>query len=349
MTVDKTVFANQVKEGQKVEDIFLVRDMNRAETRSAKPYLIMTLMDRSGEIGARLWDNADTYLKICEPGNLVKVSGQVQAYRGVLQLKVDTVLPVDKNEADIGLYLQSSRRSAAKMAEEITALAHGIKNPFCRQLLLEFFRDQVFFDKFQQAPAAKSMHHAYIGGLLEHTLAVSQLAAQVSELYPVLDRDLLITGAMLHDIGKTREFAFDAFPFEYTDMGRLMGHLVIGVEMVQDKIDSLAGFPEELAVKLKHLILSHHGRHEFGSPALPMTSEAFVLNFLDDLDAKLNFLGRLEEQATAPGYQWTDYQRTLERFLYIKGQPPAEQDKPASQDNAENDAHPNSHQQQNLF
>jgi 3'-5' exoribonuclease len=170
------------------------------------------------------------------------------------------------------------------------------------------------------------MHHAYLGGLLEHTLAVAKLAAMLADFYPALDRDLLMTGALLHDIGKTRELAFDAFPFDYTDRGRLVGHLVLGVEMIQDRVKTIPGFPEELATRLQHLILSHHGRYEFGSPALPMISEAFVLNFLDDLDAKLNFLGRLEEQATTPGYQWTDFQRTLERFLYVRGRPHAESD-----------------------
>ena len=160
-----------------------------------------------------------------------------------------------------------------------------------------------------------------------------------------------MTGALLHDIGKTKELAFAAFPFDYTVRGRLVGHLVIGVEMIQDKISTIAGFPEDLATRLQHLVLSHHGRYEFGSPALPMLSEAFVLNFLDDLDAKLNFLDRLQEQATEPGYQWTDFQRTLERFLYVKGRPHAEGDNaPAGQgtQEPEDSSRPDS-RQQNLF
>jgi len=351
MTVKKKLFARQVKDGQAVEDVFLVKEMSRAETRSAKPYLILTLMDRSGEIPARLWENADTYLDICRPGSLVQVNGQVQAYRGILQLKVDTVLQVDKESADIGLFLQSTGRDVDEMTSEITALAHGIKNPFCRKLLLRFINDNDFFQAFQQAPAAKSIHHAYLGGLLEHTLSVMQLAGRIADFYPALDRDVLITGALLHDIGKTRELAFDSLPFEYTDMGRLVGHLVIGVEMIREKISTIDGFPEELAARLQHLILSHHGRYEFGSPTLPMTGEAFVLNFLDDLDAKLNFLGRLEKQASKPGYQWTDFQRTLERFLYVKGRPHSETEADDTQGNPDedNNAGSNSSPQQNLF
>jgi len=350
MPPDKTLFANQVKEGQTVEDIFLVKEMSRAETRSGKPYLMLTLMDRSGEIAGRLWENAETFQDVCEPGNLVKIFGQAQAYKGILQVKIDSVLKLDKNEADIGQFLLGSKRSIAAMAREILTLAKSIHEPFCQKLALSFFLDKSFFLEFQQAPAAKSMHHAYLGGLLEHTLAVAKLANMLAGLYPDLDRDLLMTGALLHDIGKTRELAFSAFPFDYTDRGRLMGHLVIGVGMIQDKIHTIPDFPEDLATRLLHLILSHHGRYEFGSPSLPMMSEAFVLNFLDDLDAKLNFLGRLEEQATEPGYQWTDFQRTLERFLYVNGRPHAERENIDihDQQNADDDSRLNS-RQQHLF
>ncbi len=350
MAAEKTTFVNGIKEGQAVDEIFLVKDMGRAETRSGKPYLMLTLMDRTGEIGARLWENADKFVGVCEPGNLVQVSGQAQAYRGILQLKIDNVLPVDKKGADIELFLQASKKNIAEMAREITAMAHSIQDVFCRKLLLAFFTDSSFFAEFQQAPAAKSMHHAYLGGLLEHTLAVAKLASQVADSYPTLNRDLLMTGALLHDIGKTRELSYESFPFEYTVRGRLVGHLVIGVEMIQDKIKTIPGFPEDLATRLQHLLLSHHGRYEFGSPALPMLSEAFVLNFLDDLDAKLNFLNRLEEQAPGPGYQWTDFQRTLERFLYVNGRPHSEAENPGPHEQQETEGSPTiNSRQKNLF
>jgi 3'-5' exoribonuclease len=348
MSPEKTAFVNQIKEGQAIEETFLVRDMSRAETRSGKPYLMLTLMDRTGEIGARLWENADAFLQACEPGNLVLVKGLAQEYRGTLQLKIDSVLPADKNEADMELYLQGAKRNIAEMARELTAMANKVQDPFYRKLLRKFFKeDSSFFQEFQHAPAAKSMHHAYLGGLLEHTLAVAKLAGLIGDCYPALDRDLLMTGALLHDIGKIRELASSTFPFEYTTRGRLEGHLVIGAQMIQEKIMTLPDFPEDLATRLQHLILSHHGRYEFGSPALPMISEAFVLNFLDDLDAKLNFLSRLEEQAPEPGYQWTDFQRTLERFLYVKGRPHADAEN-FGQGEDEEDAGLNS-RQQNLF
>ncbi len=350
MAAEKKLFINQLREGQAVEDIFLVGAMSRAETRAGKPYLMLTLMDRTGEIEARLWENADVYREACAPGSLVQVSGQAQSYRNVLQLRVNSVAPVQRESVAGELFLQGSAKDISRMATEITGLARSTKDPFCRKLLLALFDDPAFFSEFTRAPAAKSMHHAYLGGLLEHTLAVAELADRVAALYPTLDRDLLLTGALLHDIGKTRELAFDAYPFEYTDRGRLSGHLILGVEMMRDAVRDIDSFPEDLAGRLEHLILSHHGRYEFGSPTLPMISEAFVLNFLDDLDAKLNYLGRLEQQAPDPGYQWTDFQRTLERFLFVRGRPGAEPEGPATAggEKASEDSDLHS-KQQNLF
>jgi 3'-5' exoribonuclease len=348
MTAEKNIFANQVQEGQSIDDIFMVKEMSRAETRSGKPYLIMSLMDRSGEIPCRLWENADALIGLCGPGNLLQVTAQAQAYRGILQLKIDSVRQVDKDEVDPTFFLQTTKKNIDDMASELHALAMGTENPFYKKLLLKFFDDKSFFTKFQRAPAAKFMHHAYLGGLLEHTLAVSQLAKMLAGFYPALDKDLLLAGALLHDIGKTEEFSFDAYPFDYTDKGRLMGHLVLGAEMIQEKVKSLPEFPEDLSIRLQHLVLSHHGRYEFGSPCLPMVSEAFVLNFLDDLDAKLNYMGRLEEQAPEPGYQWSDFQRTLERFLFLNGRPHTEAETPGTSvpQDSEDDTKPDSKQQQ---
>jgi 3'-5' exoribonuclease len=350
MKAGKKLFANQIQAGQAVEDLFMVKDMSRAETRSGKPYLIMTLMDRSGEVPGRLWENADALIGVCVPGSLLRIAGQAQAYRGSLQIKIDTVLAVDREEADETLFLQTTSKNIAEMVGAINSLAASVKEPFCRKLLHKFFHGGSFLADFQKAPAAKSMHHAYLGGLLEHTLAVSQLAEILAGFYRSLDRDLLVTGALLHDIGKTKELAYDTFPFDYTDKGRLVGHLVLGAEMIQEMVSTIKNFPEELATRLQHLVLSHHGRYEFGSPCLPMLSEAFVLNFLDDMDAKLNFLGRLEEQAPEPGYQWTDFQRTLERFLYVKGRPAVATDRGLADDEyAEVDQQKHNSKQQQLF
>ncbi len=315
----KSCFIKDIEEGRNIQDLFLIKEMSRAETRNGKPYLILTVMDRTGEIGGRIWDNADQLMEQCSIGNIVVLQAQSQSYKGVLQLKIDMVQAVAGETVDIGLFLPSSTAEVPVMAEEVVALAGSVRTPPLRKLLLQFFRAGDFFDDFKKAPAAKTMHHAYLGGLLEHTLAVSRLADRLSEFYPALDRSLLLAGALLHDVGKVKEFSFETYPFNYTDRGRLLGHLMLGAEMVRAKVDRIKDFPEDLAVRLQHLILSHHGRHEYGSPCLPMMLEAFVLNFLDDLDAKVNFMIRLGGQMKDPDYQWTDFQRTLDRFLFVRG------------------------------
>lgn len=325
MTHEKKVYVADLTEGQVVEDLFLVKSVSRAETRAGKGYLIMTLMDKSGEIGGRLWENADRLLVECPAGSLVLLHGQAQSYKNIMQLKIDTLRAVaaelQGSGLDTALFLPAAATDIDTMAAELVGLAKSVADEKLRRLLARFFAPGDFFSAFQEAPAAKSMHHAYCGGLLEHTLAVSRLAAELSAFYDTLDRSLLVSGALLHDIGKVEEFDFSRYPYDYSDRGRLVGHLVIGAEMVQTQAAAIDGFPPELSNRLQHLILSHHGRYEYGSPSLPMMAEAFVLNFIDDLDAKMNYLGRLAGQAQAEGYQWTDYQRTLERFLFVKGRP----------------------------
>ena len=326
MKLQKNLFIKEIRDGRNIEGLFLIKNVSRAETRTGSPYLMLNLMDRTGEMAGRVWDDADRWMAECRPGGVVLLKGQAQAYKGVLQLKINMLKAVDDSNLDMTLFVPSAPYEIKSMTAEVMKLVKTVKNPHLQQLLLLFFKDSGFLKKFKKAPAAKSMHHAYMGGLLEHTLAVTRLADKVSDLYPDVDRSILIAGALLHDIGKIEEFGIDAFPFDYTDKGRLVGHLVIGVDMIQENIRKLPDFPEELGVRLKHLILSHHGRHEFGSPALPMTREAFILNFLDDLDAKINYINRLGDQMRDPGHQWTEYQRTLERFLFVNGRASEEEE-----------------------
>jgi 3'-5' exoribonuclease len=349
--VEKKVFIKDLKEDQLVEDLFLVKEANRAETRNGKPYLIVTVMDRTGELGGRLWENVDRFMPVCRVGNIVLLQGRAQSYKGTLQLKIDTVKAVEKDRDSgwqPGDFLPATVGDVPAMAREVMAYARSVAEPHLNKLLLAIFGNRDFFGAFQQAPAAKRMHHAYYGGLLEHTLAVTRLADSMAGLYPMIDRSLLIAGALLHDIGKTEEFSFDRYPFDYTDKGRLVGHLVLGAEMMLDCVKELDSFPPELATRLQHLILSHHGRYEFGSPCLPMTLEAFILNFIDDVDAKINYLDRLGSQSDEPGYRWTDFQKTLERFLYVRGGPLPEPDgavTPATEEAAESEED----KQQSLF
>jgi 3'-5' exoribonuclease len=318
MTFETACQIKDIRDNQQVEACFLVKEMSRAETRNGNPYLSLVLMDRSGEIGGRIWEDADRWQSECAVGRIIRVTALAQSFKGVLQLKISAVQAVPPEEADPARFLPAAPGDSKAMTAEILKIAREVENPFLRQLLLAFLEDRRFMAAFKKAPAAKNMHHAYLGGLLEHSLGVARLADRVAELYPAADRSLLLAGALLHDVGKVEEFSFDIFPVDYSDCGRLIGHHVLGVELVQERIRRIPDFPPDLATRLKHLILSHHGRHEFGSPALPMMLEAFILNFLDDLDAKINYLQRLGSQAGADGYQWTDYQRPLERFLYVR-------------------------------
>ena len=312
-------FVKDIKPGQQVDALFLLTAMNKAETRAGKTYLALKVMDRSGEISGRVWDRAEHWFDQVRVGQVVRVGGLAQSYRDVLQLKVNSLEEVKAENIDMGLFVPSSSFDIDQMARELRKFARSVSDEFLNKLLLKFLLDKKIMAAFCQAPAAKRMHHAYVGGLLEHTLHVTRLADRVAELYPSVDRSLLLAGAILHDIGKIDEFAYGAYPVDYSDKGRLMGHMVLGVEMIGEKIKKIKEFPPETAMRLKHLILSHHGRYEFGSPALPMLHEAFILNFIDDMDAKINYMERLSSQV-GEGYHWSEYQRNMERFLLLRGQ-----------------------------
>lgn len=314
----KGCFVKDIQDNQSIEGVFLVKEMSLSETKAGKPFLTLTLMDKSGEITARVWDNAERLKEKCQAGEIITLSGMAQSYKGSLQLNVKGLQKYEQT-ADMGQFLPSASGDPQEMIAELKKYAMSIDDVFLKQLLSLFFKDANFVHEFSHAPAAKHMHHAYIGGLLEHTLGLTRLADEVTVLYPSIDRSLLLCGTVLHDIGKIKEFSFAAPPFDYSDQGRLVGHMVLAIEMINEKIAAIADFPGALAFRLKHLILSHHGRHEFGSPTLPMIREAFVLNFLDDLDAKINYIDRLCSQVEGEGYQWTPFQRTLERFLFVPG------------------------------
>ncbi len=319
MTLEKDLFVADIQDNQEVSGLFLVKTMRLADTKAGKPFLALELMDRTGELVGRVWDDAERLAAQCPAGSVVRVNGQAQVYKGALQLKVTGLEKVVAEGADWALFLPTTPGDIEAMADEVIILIKGVADKEIRRLLMSVVKDHDLWQAFTMAPAAKSMHHAYIGGLLEHSLGICRLADRVCALYPAIDRSLLIAGAILHDLGKVKEFSFAVPPFDYSDAGRLLGHMVISLEIMQAKIAGLPDFPERTAMMIKHLIISHHGRYEFGSPALPMVREAFVLNFIDDLDAKMNYLDRLSRQAPPDRYQWTDYQRTMERFLFVTG------------------------------
>jgi len=314
----KSLFVDQLVAGQQFQELFLVSRKTQAETKAGKPYLALSLMDRSGEVEARVWDNADQLAAQAEEGNFVLVQATAKPFREQMQLVVNNLRQVPDSAVNLEDFLPASSRPIAEMVQELENVLNNIGDQHLQRLLRIIFQGETL-DKFHRAPAAKKMHHAYIGGLLEHTLSIIGMAYKAAEHYPIIDRDMLVAGALLHDLAKIEEFDFTRPPFGYTDRGRLVGHLVLGVEKIRQAAQQVEGIDTEQVDRLMHMVLSHHGQYAFGSPVLPMTPEAILLNQLDDMDAKMNYLQGLQKKMQGDGWQWTDYQRHLERFLYLRG------------------------------
>jgi 3'-5' exoribonuclease len=283
--------------------------------RNGKPYMTLKLMDRSGEIEARVWDRVDEFAAMFGKDDFIHVSGRGNLYLGKMQLVVQNIYRVAEEDVDLDDFLPVSQRPVAEMRSELDQLLASLQDVPIRRLLQAFFDDADFFKRYSRAPAAKGMHHVYLGGLLEHSLAVAALACDLSRRYPRINRDLLIAGALLHDVGKTAELSYRR-SFDYTDEGKLVGHLVMGVEMIDKRAAAIGDIPAQTLMLLKHLILSHHGQYDFGSPKRPKILEAVVLNFIDDLDSKINGVLAHIDKETARNSDWTSYHRLYDRYFY---------------------------------
>jgi 3'-5' exoribonuclease len=309
----KLLFVADIRENQPIDSVFMCAAKNHGVTKTGNGYLNLKLLDRSGEIEARVWDRADDLAKAFDKSDYVRVRGQATLYQGKIQIRVHDVARVNEAEVAAEDFLPKSTHDPEVMAAELTAILRGIKSPHLLALAEAFFADQEFMDLFKRAPAGKSIHHSYLGGLLEHTLSLTKLILRVVENYRDIDVDLLLIGGFLHDMGKIYEFSFDR-AVEYTDKGQLLGHLVMEVEKVSEKIKSIPDFPEGLAVLVKHMLVSHHGAYEFGSPKLPQTVEALILHYLDDLDGKIQSVQNL--MAKEPGSRWTSFHRAYGRSFF---------------------------------
>jgi 3'-5' exoribonuclease len=309
----KLLFVADIRENQPIDSVFMCAAKNHGVTKNGSGYLNLKLLDRSGEIEARVWDRADDLAKAFDKSDYVRVRGQATLYQGKVQIRVHDVARVNEAEVAAEDFLPKSTHDPEVMAAELTAILRGIKNPHLLALAEAFFADEEFMDLFKRAPAGKSIHHSYLGGLLEHTLSLTKLILRVVENYRDIDVDLLLIGGFLHDMGKIYEFSFDR-AVEYTDKGQLLGHLVMEVEKVSEKIKSIPDFPEGLAVLVKHMLVSHHGAYEFGSPKLPQTVEALILHYLDDLDGKIQSVQNL--MAKEPGSRWTSFHRAYGRSFF---------------------------------
>ncbi len=314
----KQFFVAELRENQQFSDSFLVSRFSQAETKTGKPYLSLTLMDRSGEIEARLWDRVEQFAPLAQEGAFVTVQATVDQFNGQLQLRLHSLAASPEESLVLDDFFPASKRSREEMLLELKKRIKAMRNRSLRHLMEEIFQGETL-NRFARSPAAKRMHHAYLGGLLEHTLSMVHMAEAAARHYPLIDADLLLAGVLLHDLAKIEEFGGARPPFNYTDRGRLVGHLVLGVEMLRRAADKVAEVPEETVDQLAHLILSHHGQLEFGSPVLPMTPEAMLLHHLDDMDAKMNYLQGLQTQLQGEEPQWTAFQRPLQRYLYLRG------------------------------
>ena len=311
----KKKFVSEIRERDWVEEPFLVRSKIMAMAKNGRPYMTLKLMDRSGEVEGRVWDRVDELSARFERDDFLLVSAKASVYLGKMQLVIQDLRRVSEQEIELSDFLPVAAKPVADMVSELHQRVADLEDPHLKALMQSFLDDPQFMKDYSRAPAAKTMHHVYLGGLLEHALSVAALAADVSRRYPALDADLLIVGALLHDIGKVAELKYDR-SFEYTDAGKLLGHIVIGVEMVEEKLRTLPAFPRETAIHIKHLLLSHHGQYDFGSPKRPKTLEAVVLNFLDDMDSKINGVQTHIDKEPDSDSAWTQYHRLYDRYFY---------------------------------
>jgi len=315
-------FVQSLADGDQVEEIYLAADKALRANRQGNLFLQVELRDRSGMIQGRMWNAGEPLFHSFEAGDFVLVKGKVQLFQGSLQMILTAISRVPPEKADLTDFLPHTPKDVGKLRERLRLLLNKIDNPHLRCLRDCFLIDGAFVDRFCRAPAGVRNHHACVGGMLEHVVNMLDVADKIAPLYPEVDRDLLLMGVFLHDVGKLRELTFDR-SFGYSDEGQLVGHLVIGVEMLNEKVvqvPALTGepFPPELLLRLKHLIVSHHGTLEWGSPRVPMTPEAVVLHHIDNLDAKAHTFTRDIKEDTGSS-AWTPYSSSLERRLFKGG------------------------------
>lgn len=303
-------YIRDYKEGDRVFDIYLCKHRQSAVTKNGKPYDTVILQDKTGTVDAKIWDPNNAGIEDFDALDYIEVYGEVTSFQGANQINVKRIRKCHEGEYDPADYLPVSKFPIEDMMRELTSLIDSIENAYLKKLLRMFFvEDDEFIAAFRQSSAAKTVHHGFVGGLLQHTLAVTKLCDFFCTQYPVLNRDLLLTAAICHDIGKTKELSL--FPQnDYTDDGQFLGHIVIGSEMVGEKIKAIDGFPPLLAGELKHCILAHHGEYEFGSPKKPAIVEAVALTFADNTDAKMETFAELLESSAETG--WLGFNRLFE-------------------------------------
>jgi 3'-5' exoribonuclease len=309
------LFISELKPNLEIASLFVASEKQLRTARNGTVYLDLKLLDKTGDISGKMWEKAVEASEGFQSGDIVYLRARTELYKDRMQLSISEIMPVPAGAYDPADFLPVCPFDRDELFQRLGKLLSGMTDCFARRLCEAILADPELMTRFKLAPAAKSMHHAYIGGLLEHTLSVITLVYRICNHYPDLDRDLLIAGAFLHDIGKISEFVYDTH-IDYSDAGRLVGHMVLGTQIVEDKIRTIEGFPIETSLLLKHLILSHHGEAQFGAVRLPASKEAFALHLADDLDAKMNAINRILANSAAGDATWTGFETIFGRHFF---------------------------------
>lgn len=312
-----TIDLNKLKDGDQINCRLLVLKKEKKLDKNGKAYGDIVLGNKTGTMQAKIWDLDDTAFNLFGVESVVKISGTAGSFAGRPQIKINSISPVDESQIDFAEFLPSTGKDIGELQAELLTLIGSLQNVHIKQLINHIFDNHPILESFLRAPAGKAFHHAYLGGLLEHTVSVAKLCDSMASNYPGdVNRDLLIAGALLHDIGKIKEFSY-LKSIDYSTEGRLIGHHVIGYEMLREAVSEIGDIPDEVALQLSHLILSHHGSYELQSPRRPKTLEALLLHFCDDADAKINMFLLASENAEDDA-EWSAYVKPLERFMYLK-------------------------------
>jgi 3'-5' exoribonuclease len=301
-------------ENKVITSSFVVVGKQIKPKKTGEPYLALTLGDRSGQIEAKMWDNVEEVLDAFEQDDFLKIKGLINKYKNRFQLTIHKLRKLGDSEIDFADYLPKTTKDVDGLWQTLTGFVASFQNPHLKSLVQSFMNDPEIAAAYRNAPAAKTLHHAYIGGLLDHVVSLFKSCDLMCQNYPQINRDLLLTGAFLHDIGKIHELTYNR-SFSYTTKGQLLGHMIIELEMLQAKLALQRDFPDELKTMIEHLIISHHGQYDFGSPKLPMFPEALMLHYLDDLDSKMEAMRAQFERETGFDSPWTSYNASLGRPL----------------------------------
>lgn len=313
-------FISQMGEQSQIDEIFLVSDKQLRPNRAGNLYLQLRLTDKTGWVNAMLWNANQQVSESFDNGDFVRVQGKSQFYNGALQLILNKITKVSESDVDPADFETISSGQIDALMGHLADMLRGMRNVHLRNLAECFLVDEALMDRFQRAPAGVKNHHAYQGGLLEHVVSLMGVANSLAPHYEAVDPDLLLMGAFLHDLGKVDELTYER-ELGYSDEGQLIGHVVMAIPIIDQKIkeaESLSGdtFPTELALRVKHMVVSHHGEYEYGSPRLPMTPEAIALHFIDNMDAKLHCVTQLIQEDVNPNSRWTTYHSMMGRKLY---------------------------------